>query len=271
MRKCPNGHDVSDDVKYCPKCGAEIQENVAEDIRFCKKCGQERKGAEKFCSHCGTPFYGDPVINPDSSNAIGEIAHGSSSNKILMLLLIIVPIILIGGYFVNNHIQEEKRLEKARIEENERAAEEERKRMAEDERRKGVEKIVTLSFTREEQNSNRNLIYSGSYGAIILNRKFQLHVATDYIPIPKGKVWIYEKMRITKGDPAEVSLWYYSRESGAIGNRLGSLDSEYILKEGGLPVLRPGDGFRISFIPFENAGTKSIEVIFREKDEDLYF
>lgn len=46
MRKCPNGHDVSDDVKYCPKCGAEIQENVAEDIRFCKKCGQERKGAE---------------------------------------------------------------------------------------------------------------------------------------------------------------------------------------------------------------------------------
>ena len=248
MRKCPNGHDVSDDVKYCPKCGAEIQENVAEDIRFCKKCGQERKGADKFCSHCGTPFYGDPFINPDSSNAVGEIAHGSSSNKVLMYLLIIVPILLIGGYFVNNHIQEEKRLEKARIEENERAAEEERKRMAEDERRKGVEKIVTLSFTREEQNSNRNLIYSGSYGAIILNRKFQLH-----------------------GDPAEVSLWYYSRESGAIGNRLGSLDSEYILKEGGLPVLRPGDGFRICFVPFANAGTKSIEVILREKDEDLYY
>ena len=262
MRKCPNGHDVSDDVKYCPKCGAEIQEKVAEDIRFCKKCGQERKGAEKFCSHCGTPFYGNPIVNSDSSNAAGETAHGSSSNKVLMYLLIIVPILLIGGYFVNNHIQEEKRLEKARIEENERAAEEER--------RKGVEKIVTLSFTRAEQNSNRNLIYSGSYGAILASQ-FQLYVATDYIPIPKGKVWIYEKMRVTKGDPAKVSLWYYSRESGAIGNRLGSLDSKYILKEGGLPILRSGDGFRISFIPFANAGTKSIEVIFREKDEDLYF
>lgn len=132
MRKCPNGHDVGDDVKYCPQCGAEIQEKVAEDIRFCKKCGQERKGAEKFCSHCGTPFCGNPIVNSDSSNAAGETAHGSSSNKVLMYLLIIVPILLIGGYFVNNHIQEEKRLEKARIEENERSAEEERKRIEEE-------------------------------------------------------------------------------------------------------------------------------------------
>lgn len=268
MKICPNGHEVSDVAKFCPKCGAEIQESVAEEVRFCKKCGNERKGTEKFCSHCGNPFNGDSIINSDNSNE-GGIIHSFSSNKKTRYLLIIVPILLFGVFFINNHIQEQKRLEKARLEENERVAEE-RKRVAEEERRKGVEKIVTLSFTRTEQSSDRNLIYSGSYGAIV-TRSPNVYVATDYIPIPKGKIWIYERMKITKGDPAKVSLWYYSRESGALGNRLGSFDSDYILREGGLPILRPGDGFRISFVPFSNAGTKSIEVILREKDEDLYY
>ena len=127
MRKCPNGHDVSDDVKFCPKCGAEIQKNVAEDARFCKKCGQERKRTEKFCSHCGTPFFGN-----QTSLDLGEVAHGSSLNKKLVFFLVLVPIILIGGYFINDHFQEKKRIEKEQIEENKRAVEEERKRIEEE-------------------------------------------------------------------------------------------------------------------------------------------
>jgi len=43
MKKCPNGHEVSGDVKFCPQCGAEMLEDVAEDVRFCKKCGNERR------------------------------------------------------------------------------------------------------------------------------------------------------------------------------------------------------------------------------------
>lgn len=127
MKKCPNGHEVSDVAKFCPKCGAELHESIAEEVRFCKKCGNERKGAEKFCSHCGTPFYGD-----QTSLDLGEVAHGTSTNKTLIYILILVPIILIGGYFVNNHIQEKNRIEKEKIEENERAAEEERKRIEEE-------------------------------------------------------------------------------------------------------------------------------------------
>lgn len=130
-RFCPNGHEVSDEVRFCPQCGAEIQENVAEDVRFCKKCGQERKGAEKFCSHCGTPYYGNQDVNSVSPKAVGEFALGYFNKKTMYLL--IIAILLIGGYFVYNHIQEEKRLEKMRAEENERAAEEERKRIEEEE------------------------------------------------------------------------------------------------------------------------------------------
>lgn len=42
--KCPNGHVVADNVKYCPTCGAEI----ISGNKFCTKCGSERKGAENM-------------------------------------------------------------------------------------------------------------------------------------------------------------------------------------------------------------------------------
>ena len=49
MKKCPNGHEVSDNVKFCPTCGANV---VSEKI-YCTKCGSERKGTEKYCPNCG--------------------------------------------------------------------------------------------------------------------------------------------------------------------------------------------------------------------------
>ena len=59
MKKCPNGHEVTDNVKYCPTCGAEI----VSGNKFCTKCGNERMGAEKFCPKCGTPFDAEYGIN----------------------------------------------------------------------------------------------------------------------------------------------------------------------------------------------------------------
>lgn len=132
MRKCPNGHEVSGDVKFCPQCGAEMLEDVAEDVRFCKKCGNERKGVEKFCSHCGHPFYGNIEAMVGNQDSQEEIRTTSSLNKWLVSFLIIIPLLLISGYFVNNHIQEKKRIETERIKEDERAAEEERKRIEEE-------------------------------------------------------------------------------------------------------------------------------------------
>ena len=185
----------------------------------------------------------------------------------------------INGYLDKNgnstfDVQDDevKKLVQAKIEkrkEEERRAEEERKRI-EEERRKGVEKVVTLSFTRPEQGWDRNLSYTGNYGAVITASPYN-YVLTEYIQIPNGKVWIYESCRTTKGDPGSISLWYYSRESGALRNRFSSYDSEYLLSKGGIPILRPGDGFRIMFWTASNAGTKSIEVYFREKDEDYAY
>lgn len=147
--------------------------------------------------------------------------------------------------------------------------EEKRKRIEEEERRRGIDKIVTLSFTRPFKNSKSNLSYSSNYGAI-MTASPNVYVMTDYIQIPSGKVWIYERYKKVEGGPGRPFLLYYSRESGALRDRLDSYNSQYFLEDGGLPILRPGDGFRICFSPFYDAGTKSIEVYFKEKDENYY-
>jgi len=161
MKKCPNGHEVSGDVKFCPQCGAEMLEDVAEDVRFCKKCGNERKGVEKFCSHCGHPFYGNieaMVGNQDSQEEI----QTSSLKKWLVSLLIIIPLLLIGGYFVNNHIQEKKRIEKEQIEKKQ--IEEKERAAAEEAERKRI----------EEENKPANRLYKiAKQGNIVWGYKFK--------------------------------------------------------------------------------------------------
>ena len=57
IKRCPNGHSVTDDMRFCPICGAEIAFN---GLRFCPNCGKERHLADKFCAQCGNPFVQQP-------------------------------------------------------------------------------------------------------------------------------------------------------------------------------------------------------------------
>lgn len=92
MRQCPNGHEVGDNVKYCPTCGAEI----TNGNKFCTKCGNERMGAEKFCSKCGTLF--DNVIN-DEIVTYEEEQPKSGFKKYLPYIIGAVVVLAIIGYF----------------------------------------------------------------------------------------------------------------------------------------------------------------------------
>lgn len=114
MKECPNGHEVSDTVKFCPKCGAEIQNKFAEEIRFCKKCGHERNGTEKFCSHCGQSFScaNQPDLDGFTRNSVKR--SKTVSNSIwgvisLMGLLLVVCCVLF--YWLNGKNTEEYRTE----------------------------------------------------------------------------------------------------------------------------------------------------------------
>ena len=98
MKKCPNGHEVSDNVKFCPECGAEIKDN---GTKFCAKCGNERKGTEKFCSQCGTP-YGQSLTSNVSEI---EVSQDKSSKKGILIVAVVAIIALLGGaawYFLGN-------------------------------------------------------------------------------------------------------------------------------------------------------------------------
>ena len=57
-KKCPNGHPVTDDMNFCPICGAEI---TVAGMRFCPNCGEERLPSDRFCTHCGFPFGQRPI------------------------------------------------------------------------------------------------------------------------------------------------------------------------------------------------------------------
>ena len=92
MKQCPNGHEVGDNVKYCPTCGAEI----ISGNKFCTKCGNERKGTEKFCPKCGTPF--DNVIN-DEIVTYEEEQHKSGFKKYLPYIIGGILLLGIVGYF----------------------------------------------------------------------------------------------------------------------------------------------------------------------------
>ena len=88
MKQCSNGHNVGDNVKFCPECGAEIIEN---STRFCQNCGNERKGTEKFCPQCGTPY------DQTSSILVKSASKSSNSVKKGILIAVIVGAI---GFFV---------------------------------------------------------------------------------------------------------------------------------------------------------------------------
>ena len=95
MKKCPNGHEVADNLKYCPTCGAEI----ISGNKFCTKCGSERKGTEKFCSQCGTPF--------DAEYGINHIFNDEKDNSIKKYLpYIIGAVVLLGiiGVFASRSL-----------------------------------------------------------------------------------------------------------------------------------------------------------------------
>ncbi len=97
MKQCPNGHEVNDDVKFCPICGAII----ISGNKYCTKCGNERMGTEKFCSKCGTPFDGmppSPQPIPQPTQSYDAIETSTDYKKITIPIVIgVIVLTLIGG------------------------------------------------------------------------------------------------------------------------------------------------------------------------------
>lgn len=93
MKYCPNGHEVSDKMKFCPKCGEKVEENHKQQ---CQQCGFERQGTEKFCPKCGTPFESSEIIE-EKKNPIRRYA--------IVGLLCLMALILGYVLFSTNNVK----------------------------------------------------------------------------------------------------------------------------------------------------------------------
>ena len=52
MKKCPVcSNEVSDDAKFCDRCGTKLVKTVV-----CPTCGKETIGGFAFCQNCGSPL-----------------------------------------------------------------------------------------------------------------------------------------------------------------------------------------------------------------------
>ena len=85
-RKC--GTELNDGVKFCPKCGEKVEENLKQ---HCLQCGFERQGTEIFCPKCGTPFESSEIVQEKKSSIMRYAIVG-----ILCLL------VLLACYYIIN-------------------------------------------------------------------------------------------------------------------------------------------------------------------------
>lgn len=239
-------------------------------MAYCGKCGNKLENDAKFCPKCGAPVDGVENV---------EDQEETKNEKVIVIFAI--TIIFIFGfiwYFNNKNTEEAARAQEKKAElikqENERI-QREKERGEEERRRKGVEKVVTLSC-RQNSYTYGDMSCSGNYRAI---KTGGYTVITDYIEIPHGKVWIYERHKCIGS--CSIKLMYYSRDKGALAykrmkGRYGEVscyDTKYYIVDDGRPiVLKPGDGFRIELFPILSPGeSASMEIYFKEKYEEYAY
>ena len=122
--KC--GTQLSEGVKFCPKCGEEIIKNCGNELnereKFCPKCGAQMSNKAKFCPKCGHHFE-KYAVNETNSTVSNDILtsnpqnRNSGSNWILkgFFLVVIIGVCLIigisNGWFDDNKSNTEIRTE----------------------------------------------------------------------------------------------------------------------------------------------------------------
>ena len=67
-------------MKYCPKCGSEIKNNM----KFCQKCGAKLPADHinlnnEYCKHCGSAIPKGATRCPKCSRYLDEAANDSHS------------------------------------------------------------------------------------------------------------------------------------------------------------------------------------------------
>ena len=101
------GHQDSQGVQFCSKCGTQLQAaqmpvQEANHVNvFCPHCGKKSEGGGRFCPHCGKSFSANN--NSEITKPRCVLSRGNKKRKIVILssiaavLLITVVIILVAS------------------------------------------------------------------------------------------------------------------------------------------------------------------------------
>lgn len=100
--KC--GSQISEGIKFCPKCGTQI---VDKGMKFCPQCGKERKSFENFCPSCGYQFNKvAPNINNKTYDEITCEDTSNDNKKNVIAGVVIVFVVILGIFLIylnSNH------------------------------------------------------------------------------------------------------------------------------------------------------------------------
>ena len=106
---------IAKDDKFCPHCGAPVQQNAKEIIR-CPQCKHENQAGAVFCENCGKslkakdaaptsppkPKKNEPKTFTSAGNYSGTMVKGKTSKswKKLKIILLIVGIIALIAFVI---------------------------------------------------------------------------------------------------------------------------------------------------------------------------
>ena len=122
--KCKDCHqNIDSSDKFCPHCGAIVQQTTQEENILCSECGYPNPPGSLFCEKCGVslrdkpkteePKKSSPKILKSSGTYSGTMVRSKSSKsyknfKIIMLILVVIGIVAFIIWFNNDPNAKEK-------------------------------------------------------------------------------------------------------------------------------------------------------------------
>ncbi len=122
--KCTNCHqNIDSSDKFCPHCGAIVQQNSQEEHILCAACGYSNTSDSTFCEKCGASLKENPASAKSKKTSpkklestgtySGSMVKSKSSKsykifKIILLVFLVIGVIAFIIWFNNDSKAKEK-------------------------------------------------------------------------------------------------------------------------------------------------------------------
>ena len=295
--KCPEcGNEISSLARSCPNCGCPIdadETNGSQSEKCCPECGQSVNALDKSCPNCGYP------INENESSDVLEKEVGKPSKTkikrkdwIYCGVMVFVALLVVGVCLplqegrnkrITQHkiaaLNQKQEEDKARFEAEEkiRKEAEEKARKEEEERNRPKEKEIfvrIIKYHDDSINGSLEVLNIEGCGGSIVQNGVEVYFTTDWIFVPKGKMWISKSINTEHlwsvyGDDREIRFaknsYFHGRGGhGAIYQCDGHSPQKY---KGETITVRGGHCIKFIFEQFSFDQVGEFRAVFTEVND----